>query len=144
MWQDDIIGVARFLDACLERVYTSNESAGPRRRWLMNLLHACLHNLSCLKVESWSEHCRTGPGTCCPALQTCPRPTLTPRIHVWSRSLDVPHPNFCTLTPLLQLLSQVNMLQVLRSLSEESCRSTSILPINTAPHSHETTSVRQY
>ena len=45
MWQDDIIGVARFLDACLERVYTSNESAGPRRRWLMNLLHACLHNL---------------------------------------------------------------------------------------------------
>ena len=26
MWQDDIIGVARFIDACLERVYTS---AGP-------------------------------------------------------------------------------------------------------------------
>ena len=26
LWQDDIIGVARFLDACLERVYTS---AGP-------------------------------------------------------------------------------------------------------------------
>ena len=26
MWQDDIIGVARFMDACLERVYTS---AGP-------------------------------------------------------------------------------------------------------------------
>ena len=23
MWQDDIIGVARFIDACLERVYTS-------------------------------------------------------------------------------------------------------------------------
>ena len=22
MWQDDIIGVARFIDACLERVYT--------------------------------------------------------------------------------------------------------------------------
>ena len=26
MWQDDIIGVARFIDACLERVHTS---AGP-------------------------------------------------------------------------------------------------------------------
>ena len=26
MWQDDIIGVARFIDACLEGVYTS---AGP-------------------------------------------------------------------------------------------------------------------
>ena len=26
MWQDDIIGVARFIDACLERVCTS---AGP-------------------------------------------------------------------------------------------------------------------
>ena len=26
MWQDDIIGVARFIDACLERMYTS---AGP-------------------------------------------------------------------------------------------------------------------
>ena len=26
MWQDDIIGVARFIDACLERV---NTSAGP-------------------------------------------------------------------------------------------------------------------
>ena len=23
MWQDDIIGVARFIDACLERVYPS-------------------------------------------------------------------------------------------------------------------------
>ena len=23
MWQDDIVGVARFIDACLERVYTS-------------------------------------------------------------------------------------------------------------------------
>ena len=26
LWQDDIMGVARFIDACLERVYTS---AGP-------------------------------------------------------------------------------------------------------------------
>ena len=26
MWQDDIIGVVRFIDACLERMYTS---AGP-------------------------------------------------------------------------------------------------------------------
>ena len=26
MWQDDIIGAARFINACLERVYTS---AGP-------------------------------------------------------------------------------------------------------------------
>ena len=29
MWQDDIIGVARFIDACLGRAYTSDESAGP-------------------------------------------------------------------------------------------------------------------
>ena len=29
MWQDDIIGVARFIDACLERVYTSAGRALP-------------------------------------------------------------------------------------------------------------------
>ena len=28
-WQDDIIGVARFIDACLKTVYTAASSAGP-------------------------------------------------------------------------------------------------------------------
>ena len=32
MWQDDIIGVARFTDACLERVYTCAHQLAPNGR----------------------------------------------------------------------------------------------------------------